>query len=407
MSYQYVGDEELELLKQVVESQQCWRVGRPDGENFVDQFEDAFAERTGRKFVHAVCTGSAANEAALAGLGVGPGDEVIVTPCCYIAPSLSVVAVGAVPVFADVEPRTLHVTPESVEAAITPRAKAIIVVHNWGMPADIGPIMEIARKQDLLVTEDCAQAHDVYYHKQLVGTFGHAASYSIMQGKHFQCGEGGVVTTDDPEVYKRTVLHANGGMPWLFRYGLEQPKAEPVNGIPTRGHFLYGSNRRLSDLHGAVALAQLRKLDDFNARRREMVNIIEDGLRGVSGLRLAPVRPDTVPNVWEYPLGLDPEVTDTTATEFADLCREEHGIAVPVFQEVNYLEVVYREMNERRRTSVGCPLPDYIRYEPGLCPQAESAAPRILTLNVHHGMVDPNKLRATVEAIAKTARRHL
>ncbi len=407
MDYRFVGDEELKLLEQAVERQQCWRVGQPDGANFVDQFEDAFAERTGCKFVHAVCTGSAANQAALAGLGIGPGDEVIVTPCSYIASSLSIVALGAIPVFADVEPQTLHITPESVEAALTPRTRAVVVVHLWGLAADIEPIMAVARKHNLLVVEDCAQAHDVYYHDKLAGTFGDATCYSIMQGKHFQCGEGGVVTTDDPEIYKRTVLYSNGGMPWLFRYGLEQPAPEPVTGLPTRGHFAFGSNRRLSDLHGAVALVQIGKLDEFNARRRMMVEIIEQELAGAPGLLLAPVRPDTAPNFWTYPLALDPAQTDLTATEFAQLCHKEHGLGMGAYSEVNYLEVVYQQMNEQRCTSVGYPLPDYVRYEPGICPTAESSARQVVPISMHHGMTDPEQLRILAGAIAATARKYL
>ena len=403
MSYRYVGNEELELLKQVIDSQQCWRVGRPDGENFVDKFEDAFAERTGRRFVHAVCTGSAANQAALAGLGIGPGDEVIVTPCSYIAASLSIVALGAIPVFADVEPGTLHVTPASIDAAITPRAKAVVVVHLWGLAADIAPIVRVAKKHNLLVLEDCAQAHDVYYHGKLVGTFGDVASYSIMQGKHFQCGEGGVVTTDDREIYKRAALYSNGGMPWIFRHETNQPEAEPVNEIPTRGHFAFGSNRRMSELHGAVALAQIRKLDEFNERRRTMVDIIERETAGAPGLLPAPVRPDSAPNIWVYPLALNPAKTEKTATEFARQCRELHGVSPRVYEEVNYLEVVYQEMNMHRRTSVGYPLPDYVRYEPGICPIAERSAQRILPIGVHHGMTDPEELRTLARAIAKTA----
>ena len=105
---------------------------------------DAFAERSGRKYVHAVCIGSAASQAALAGLGIVSGDEVIVTPCSYIASSLAPVALGAIPVFADIEPQTLHITPESVEAALTPRTRAVAVVHLWGLAADIEPIARAA-----------------------------------------------------------------------------------------------------------------------------------------------------------------------------------------------------------------------------------------------------------------------
>ncbi|NQT92208.1 MAG: hypothetical protein HQ559_05555 [Lentisphaerae bacterium] len=137
-----------------------------------------------------------------------------------------------------------------------------------------------------------------------------------------------------------------------------------------------------------------------------LVDIIVEELDGVPGLRLVPIRPNTVPNFWQYPLTLDPEKTDKTATEFAALCTAEHGVAPHVYNEVNYLEVVYQEMNRDRRTCVGVPLPDHIRYEPGICPVAEESAMRVLQVDVHHG-VDADGLRTQVRAIVETARKHL
>ena len=135
-----------------------------------------------------------------------------------------------------------------------------------------------------------------------------------------------------------------------------------------------------------------------------MVGIIEEELRGVPGLLPMPVRPNTTPNVWSYPLSLDPAQTDLTASEFARLCEERHGVELMVYRELNYLEVVYREMKGTRRTSVGFPLPEYVHYEPGICPNAESSAQRFLPVFIHQGMTDPDELRAQVRAIAETAR---
>jgi len=129
-------------------------------------------------------------------------------------------------------------------------------------------------------------------------------------------------------------------------------------------------------------------------------------LGGVPGLRLAPVRPDTVSNFWVYPVALDPAQTDMTSKEFSQLCQQEHGVGPGVYSEVNYLEVVYQQMNQQRHTSVGYPLPDYVRYEPGICPQAEDGAKRMIPLGVHHG-TDPESLRTTMQAIAQTACQHL
>ncbi|MBM3501307.1 MAG: DegT/DnrJ/EryC1/StrS family aminotransferase, partial [Armatimonadetes bacterium] len=262
MPYRSFGEPELTRLREVIESGDLWRglEGR-----FVGEFEDRFSEHTGRKFVHAVASGTAANEAALFGVGVGPGDEVIVPPCSFIASSMSVVVLGAVPVFADVDPRTMGLTAEGLEAALTPRAKAVVVVHLWGQPAEMDPILEVARRHNLKVVEDCAQAYDAYYHGRMVGTLGDVACYSLQQSKHITSGEGGMITTDDPEVYCRAVLYANCGMPW-YRYRLEKPTAEPVGPLATRGHFACGHNYRMSELQGAVACAQLDKLPEFTAR---------------------------------------------------------------------------------------------------------------------------------------------
>ncbi len=390
MGFRSFGEEELELLREVIESQELWR---GTAGNFAGQFEDAFAEHTGRKYVHAVCSGSCANEAALAAAGVGPGDEVIVTPCSYIASSIAPVALGAIPVFADVDPRLVMLTAETIEAAITPHAKAVVVVHLWGQPAEMDPILDVCRRHNLKLIEDCAQAYDAYYKGRMVGTLGDVACYSLQQSKHITAGEGGLVATDDPEAYERAVLYSNGGMPW-YRYGREWLKPEPVGDLPTRGHFAFGHNHRMTELQAAVGLAQLRKIDTFNARRVEIVEAIESELRGVEGVALAHRYPDTQPNYWCYPLRAEPG----TAAELAALCREKQDISIGRYQEIHYLEVVYAQMQEQRATSVGYPLPDYVQYKPGLCPGAEEGARHLVPTHTHHA-VDPEDMRAHAHAI--------
>jgi dTDP-4-amino-4,6-dideoxygalactose transaminase len=196
-------------------------------------------------------------------------------------------------------------------------------------------------------------------------------------------GEGGIVITDDPEIYKRAVLYSNCGMPW-YQYGLEAPKPSPVSGLFTRGHFAFGHNYRMSELQGAVALAQLGKMAGFNEQRRKLVEIIESELRGVKGIELPYVYPDTKPNYWAY------------------------GVRVPSgmgrYSEINYLEVVYQHMQQKRRTSVGYPLPDYVQYVPGSCPNAEAGAKRMWTIGTHHG-ADPEAIRKSARAIREAVER--
>jgi perosamine synthetase len=370
MGFRQFGSEEMEALAQVIESQELWR-GVGDG-SFTSRFEDAFAEHTGRSYVLGVNSGTSANEAALAACGLEPGDEVIVPACSFIASSLAPVALGAVPVFADVDPRNLLITAEAIEAAVTPKAKAVVVVHLWGIPADMAPILEVARRHNLKVVEDCAQAYDAYYRGDMVGTLGDVACYSLQQSKHITSGEGGMVVTNDPEAYQRAYLYANCGMPW-YRKGLERPRPAEVAGIATRGHFGYGHNYRMSELQAAVSLAQLGKIDTLNARRAENVAAVEEELRAVPGLCLATTYPDTKPNFWYYPLTLDPAYASLTTS----------SVGLGRYAEVNYLEVVFQEMQRRRCTSVGYPLPSYVRYELGLCPQAEAGALRISALTIH------------------------
>ena len=372
MAQRYVGAEELANLAAVIESQELWRGTRG---KYVSQFEQDFGQWLGRKHVLGVCSGTCAEETALAALGLEPGDEVICPATAPIFVSFPVVAIGCVPVFADTDPRTLIVTPEGIAAAVTPRTRAVMVVHLWGQPAPMDEILAVARRHKLRVLEDCAQAFGPLYKGRTVGTLGEVACYSLQQSKHLTAGEGGIVATDDPEVYKRAVLFATAGMPW-YQYGLAAPRAQPVCGLRTRGHFGFGHNYRMGELQGAVLVAQLPKLEEFAARRRRLVEVIETELRGAPGVELAHVYPDTQPSYWAYPLRVPP--------------------ALGNFSEINYLEVEFQRMEQLRRTSLGIPLPDYVHYRPGLCPVAEAAAPRFRSISVHHGNAP--------DAVAKTVR---
>lgn len=381
MPHRCFGEEELAYLREVIESQQLWR--GTEG-NFVPRFEDAFGKHLGRRYVLALSSGTAGNESALAGLGLEPGDEVICPSTAPIFTSMPVVGLGCIARFADVDPRTMIISPEGIEARISPKTRAVVVVHLCGQPAPMDEILEVARAHNLKVVEDCAQAYDCYYKGRKAGTLGDVVCFSLQQSKHITSGEGGIVATDDPEIYKRAALYANCGMAW-YRYGLEAPKAEPVGGQATRGHFAFGHNNRMSELQGAVALAQLAKIDQFNAYRQQLVDIVEAELRDEPGVELAYVYPDTVPNYWLYPVRL-PAGLGTHA-------------------EINYLEPVYQQMQRTRRTSVGYPLPDYVQYEPGLCPQAEAAAKRRRTIGVGQS-TDAEAARAGAQAVRDAVRAH-
>jgi dTDP-4-amino-4,6-dideoxygalactose transaminase len=374
MSFRCFGEEELANLREVIESQNLWRL-KENG--FVGRLEQAFATHLGRRYVHALSTGTSADEAALFGLGLEPGDEVICPASAPLFVSMPVIAIGCIPVLADVDPRTLILSPEGIRARITPRTRAILVVHLFGQPAPMDEIMAVAREHGLKVVEDCAQAYDCTHRGRKVGTIGDVAAFSLQQSKHITCGEGGLVATDDPEVYKRMVMFCNTGMAWL-QFGLTAPKPAPVAGFPTRGHFSFGHDYRMSELQGAVALAQLGKIGALNAQRRVLVDLIESELRGVAGIELAHCYPDTQPNYWAYPV------------------RVPEGLGR--YGEINYLEVVFQQMQQTRRTALGVPLPDYVQYLPGSCPQAEAGARRMWQILVHP-LTEPESIRKSAQAI--------
>lgn len=367
------GERELAYLRQVVEGQVAWRWGKS---NFVPRFEEAFGRHLGRQYVHAVNSGTSANTAAYASLGLEPGDEVICPGLAPIFVSFPIVAVGCIPVFADVDPRTQTLAPQAIEANLSPRTRAVVVVHLNGQPAQMDEIMAVARRHRLKVVEDCAQAFDATYKGRKVGTIGDIACFSLQQSKHITSGEGGMVATDDPELYQRAAAFANSGMPW-YMYDLPRPKAEPLAGLATRGHFSFGHDFRCSEFHAAVALAQLERIGEFHARRRELVTMVENGLRDLPEVRLAHVYAGTQPNYWQYPVH-GPERLGRRG-------------------EINYIEVEYQRMQQQRRTSLGVPLPDHVQYVPGLCPQAEASTLGAWSFFVHHS-TDDAEMEAAVAA---------
>ncbi|MEW6753654.1 MAG: DegT/DnrJ/EryC1/StrS family aminotransferase [Candidatus Latescibacterota bacterium] len=388
---------ELQALREALETQQLYRGTRG---NFVARFEEAMAAHLGRTYVYAVNSGTSANEAALAGLGLQPGDEVICPATAPIFVSLPVFAAGAIPVFAEVDPRTLIISPEGIEARLSQRTRAVVVVHLFGQPAPVDDIQAVARRHGLHVVEDCAQCYDGTHRGRKTGTMGTVACYSLQSSKHMTSGEGGFIATDDPEVYQRAVLYSNAGMPW-YLHGLQAPSTQPVAGVPTRGHFAFGHNHRMGELQGAVACAQLPKLERFNAARRRLVEVVTKELQGCPGIELPHVYPETVPNYWLYPVRLRSGGTSLTAAQVSRLCHEKEGVGPGYYQEVNYLEEVFRLAQERRRTPHGYPLPEHVQYCPGLCPRAEEAARRLLFVLTHHA-VDPEQLRRQAIALRRT-----
>ncbi|MBA3236653.1 MAG: DegT/DnrJ/EryC1/StrS family aminotransferase [Chloroflexi bacterium] len=243
-------------------------------------FEREFAAYHGVGHAVALANGTLALELALRVLGVGPGDEVVVTPRSYFASVSSVVLAGAKPVFAEVDESSQLVTPTSIEAVLTPRTRAILVVHLAGWPCDMPAIMRLARERDLKVIEDCAQAVGARIDGRLVGTFGDVSAFSFCQDKIITtAGEGGMLVTDDRDLWSAAWSFKDHGKSWERVYADDHP-------VGFRWlHEGFGSNWRLTEIQGAIGRLQLAKLDGWLTTRREHAARLTSGLADVAALR--------------------------------------------------------------------------------------------------------------------------
>jgi dTDP-4-amino-4,6-dideoxygalactose transaminase len=252
------------------------------------QFELEFAKFAGCEYAVAVANGTVALELALRALNVGPGDEVITTSRTFIASASCVVAVGARPVFVDVDRESQNITAETIRAALTPATKAIIVVHLAGRPCEMDPILELAREHGLKVVEDCAQAHGATYKGRPVGPLGDIAAFSFCQDKIMTtAGEGGMVTTNSEALWRRMWSYKDHGKSYDKVYRREHPPGFRWL------HESFGTNWRLSEMQSAVGRLALRKLPHWIATRRKYAAMLTERLALTPGLRI-PVVPEHI-----------------------------------------------------------------------------------------------------------------
>lgn len=251
-----IGEEEKQAVMEVLDSGILAQGPR------VAAFEKAFAEACGVKHAIATTSGTTALHLALMANGIGEGDEVITSPFTFIASANSVLYVGAKPVFVDIDPRTFNIDASKIEAAITPKTKAILPIDLYGLCAEMDAIMTIAKKHNLKVIEDACQAHTSKFNGKCAGSFG-TGTFSLYPTKNMTSAEGGMLTTDDDAVAEEARVLRNHGM--RRRYY----------------HDELGYNLRMTDVHAAIGLAQLQKLDKFNAKRRENAAYYDAHLKGV------------------------------------------------------------------------------------------------------------------------------
>ena len=278
---------------------------------FVKELETRFAATYGIKHAHACASGTAAIHIAIAAINPDPGDEIVTTSITDMGALTPILYQGAIPVFADVDPRTYNVTRKSIESCLSPKTRAIIVTHLFGNPCEMNDIMALAQSKGIPVIEDCAQSYLSRHDGRLVGTIGTIGCFSLQQGKHITTGEGGLVVSNDDALARRMYLLINKA--WGY-------------GDPNPDHYFLALNYRLSELQGAVAVAQLAKLDSVVSSRIASANKLTEALQGLAGIETPFVSPGNVHTYWKYCLRVDGTVVSGGAVGLAKLLKAK-GIA--------------------------------------------------------------------------------
>jgi 8-amino-3,8-dideoxy-alpha-D-manno-octulosonate transaminase len=279
---QFFDQQEQQALQEVMEAGSPFRYWGPGRPVKVQRFEEEFARYMGTQFALGVTSGTAALDCAMAALGIGPGDEVIVPAYTWWSDYTCVVHAGALPVFAEVD-RTLNLDPKDFERKLTPRTKAVIAVHLLGGPCDLEPILKIARAHKVAVVEDSAQCVGGSYRGKKLGSLGDVGIYSFQINKMITSGEGGAMVTSDPLLYERAArFHDMGSVRQLFLDRIGGPAQAPM---------FAGENFRMNELTGAVLGVQLRKLDTMVTQLRANARFIYEGIKDLPGIRLR-ARPD-------------------------------------------------------------------------------------------------------------------
>ena len=300
---------------------------------FVKEFEQKMSVTVGRKYGIAVSNGTAALEVAVQALGIGNGDEVIMPTFTIISCAIAVTKLGAVPVLVDSDIHTWNMNVDEIEAKITDKTKAIMIVHLYGLPVEVDKILSLAKKYNLKVIEDAAEMHGQTYNGKPCGSFGDISTFSFYPNKHITTGEGGMVVTDDEELAERCRMLRN----LCFRKDVRYVHDE------------ISDNYRFTNLQAAVGLAQLERLDEFIERKREMGRYYTERLKKIKGLILPLEKTDYSDNIyWVYGIVLDKDIQADNKTVQKLLAEE--GIGSRTFFWCMHEQPVYRSaglfMNE-------------------------------------------------------------
>jgi perosamine synthetase len=281
---------------------------------FGKELEKKFAEKVGAKYAYACTSGTAAIHIAVAAINPNPGDEIITTSITDMGALTPLMYRGVVPVFAEVDPKTLNVTAETIAAKISDRTKAIIVTHLFGNPCDMAPIMEFAREKNIPLIEDSAQTFLAKCGDKFAGAVGDIGCYSLQQGKHMTTGEGGMVVTNDEKLARHMFLYINKA----WGYGDANPD-----------HYFMALNYRISELQAAVALGQLDKLEECVENRQKTAAMLTELLQGIDGIETPVITEGNTHVYWKYCLTVDDSKIEGGSPALANLLKEKNIFSAP------------------------------------------------------------------------------
>jgi 8-amino-3,8-dideoxy-alpha-D-manno-octulosonate transaminase len=370
---QFFDDAEKRALLEVWESGSPFRYWGPGKPDKVQRFEEAFAKHMGTRFALGVSSGTAALDCAMAALGVGPGDEVIVPAYTWWSDYTCVVHAGALPVFAEID-RTLNLDPGDFERKITPRTKAVIAVHLLGGPCDMDPILKLAKARGIKVVEDAAQCVGGSYRANKLGSLGDIGIYSFQINKMITAGEGGALVTSDPLLYERAArFHDMGTIRQLFL-----DRAGGTSQVST----FAGENFRMNEFSGAVLGAQLPKLNEMVGRLQQHARTVYHGIESLPGIRLR-YRPDPDGDIG-YAVFF--EVKDKAARDRSIQTLRERNIPASTLSGSVLLPIEESVINKRCRHPAWPSFTDgpgrEIRYGPESCPRTLEIFDRFVQVRI-------------------------
>lgn len=357
---QRFGEAELKELKEALDQNTLfyWHG------NKVKQLTQKFKTMYGMNYCVATSSGTSAIHTALGALGIGPGDEVITTPVTDMGTVIGIVCQNAIPVFADIDPRSYNITAETIEKCITDKTKAVIVVHLAGLCAEMDKIVDLCKKHNIKIIEDCAQAYLARYKGKLAGTFGDAGCFSINDFKQISAGDGGLVIMNDEETYVKALKFADKN---YNRLAKTTDEMRAINYI--------GPNYRMNELTGAVAIAQLDKVEWICKRRNEIGRKFKEAFDKIPCILTPTDTDEHYCTYWYYLFRVDMSKINTDLDTFVKALEAEGGpFSKGYITEPVYGYPMFKELTGFYNSHVPFNLPEYgkkISYPDGLCPVAE------------------------------------